>query len=224
MGIFPDQWKRAMVSAIFKKADRRLKSNYRPISLLSCMSKVFERAVFNDLYEYLVSNNLLCDCNSGFRKNDSTINRLLALLDSIYRGLEEHKDIILILLDISKAFDKVWHPGLLFKLKQLGICGSLYNWIESYLSNRLQRVVVGGQSSSYRATHAGVPQGSILGPLLFLLFINDMTVNLNLECHQYADDTTLVYKCGSAIDAPAFITNELCKLSNWAKRLKRIIC
>ena len=120
-GLFPDQWKDALVSAIFKKADRQLKSNYRPISLLSCMSKVFERIVFQDMYQYLVSKGLLCDCNSGFRKNDSTVNRLLALLDSIYKGLEEHKDIILILLDISKAFDKVWHPGLLHKLKQLGI-------------------------------------------------------------------------------------------------------
>ena len=215
-GYFPSSWKEAMVTAIFKKNDRQDKTNYRPISLLSCMSKVFERIVFNFLYDYLVKNGLLNEHNSGFRKNDSTVNRLLALLDSIYKGLEEHKDIILILLDISKAFDKVWHPGLLYKLKQLGIKGTLYKWIESYLTNRVQRVVVGGQSSSYRATHAGVPQGSILGPLLFLIFINDMTVNLKLECHQYADDTTLVHKFIKANQASVTINTELDKLSLWA--------
>ena len=131
LGIFPDQWKEALVTAIFKKADRQLKVNYRPISLLCCLSKVFERIVFNDLYEYLTVNGLLTSCNSGFRKNDSTINRLLALLNSIHKGLESHKDVILILLDISKAFDKVWHPGLMFKLKQLGKTGNLYSWFES---------------------------------------------------------------------------------------------
>ena len=159
----------------------------------------------------------LCDCNSGFRKNDSTINRLLALLDSIYKGLEEHKDVILILLDISKAFDKVWHPGLLHKIKQLGFSGNLYNWIESYLSNRRQRVVVGGKSSQYLPTFAGVPQGSILGPLLFLIFINDMTTDLQLECHQYADDTTLVYRTATPTVMHAYITNQLSILSRWAE-------
>ena len=107
LGVFPNTWKDGIVSSIFKKGDRQSKVNYRPISLLSCTSKVFERIVFNEMYQYFVSNNLLNACNSGFKKNDSTVNRLLAMLDSIYRGLEERKDVILILLDISKAFDKV---------------------------------------------------------------------------------------------------------------------
>ena len=218
MGLFPDNWKDALVSAIFKKADRQLKSNYRPISLLSCLSKVFERIVFSDMYEYFVSNGLLCECNSGFRKNDSTINRLLALLDSIHKGLENRQDVILILLDISKAFDKVWHPGLLFKLKQLGITGNLLQWIESYLTNRRQRVVVGGKSSPSLHIHAGVPQGSILGPLLFLIFINDMTRDLHLECHQYADDTTLVHFSNTPLVMHHYITQQLSILSQWAEQ------
>ena len=99
------------------------------------MSKVFERVVYNQLYDYLVSNNLLNSHNSGFRKKDSTINRLIALLHSVHTGLEDKESIILVLLDISKAFDKVWHPGLLFKLKQVGISQNLLSWFESYLTN-----------------------------------------------------------------------------------------
>ena len=194
VGYFPDSWKEAMVSAIFKKNDRQDKTNYRPISLLTCMSKVFERIVFNRLYKFLVDNNLLNSHNSGFRKNDSTINRLMALLHSIHSGLDEREDVVLILLDISKAFDKVWHPGLLFKLKQLGIAQNLLSWFESYLTNRRQKVVVGGKSSPISYIQAGVPQGSILGPLLFLIFINDMADDISLECHQYADDTTLIHR------------------------------
>ena len=218
LGLFPDQWKEALVTAIFKKADRQLKVNYRPISLLCCLSKVFERLVFNDLYEYLTTNGLLASCNSGFRKNDSTINRLLALLDTIHKGLEDRKDAILILLDISKAFDKVWHPGLMFKLKQLGITGNLYSWINSYLSNRSQKVVIGGKTSTSLPTHAGVPQGSILGPLLFLVFINDMSSHIELECHQFADDTTFIYITKTPSAAPAIITNQLCTLTRWSKQ------
>ena len=150
-----------MVTAIFKKNDRQLTSNYRPISLLCCISKVFERVVFNDFYNYLVTNHLLNPNNSGFKQNDSTINRLIAMLHSIYTGLDERENIALIMLDISKAFDKVWHPGLLFKLQQLGITGSLLSWFKSYLSNRKQRVVLGGKTSEVSFLHAGVPQGSV---------------------------------------------------------------
>ena len=148
-----------MVSAILKKNDRQDKTNYRPISLLTCMSKVFERIVYNHLYHFLVSNNLLNNHNSGFRKNDSTINRLISLIHSIHTGLDEREDIILVLLDISKAFDKVWHPGLLFKLQQLGVAQNLLRWFESYLTNRRQKVVVGGKTSSTSYIQAGVPQG-----------------------------------------------------------------
>ena len=216
MGIFPNTWKDAVVTAIFKKGDRQSKANYRPISLLSCISKVFERIVFTNMYQYFVSNNLLNDCNSGFKKHDSTVNRLLALLDSIYRGLEERKDIILILLDISKALNKVWHPGLLYKLKQYGISGNLYAWFQSYLSNRRQRVVIGGRTSEFLPTHAGVPQGSILGPLLFLIFINDMSFATNLECHQYADDTTFILKTKNPHNIDNLLNPQLQALSYWA--------
>ena len=105
LGIFPSQWKLADVSAIFKKLNRQIKENYRPISLLSCISKVFERLVYNDFFDYLVTNKLLCEDNSGFKYGDSTIFRLTSLLHSIYQGLDSNKEVILVFLDISKAFD-----------------------------------------------------------------------------------------------------------------------
>ena len=181
LGIFPNQWKTATVTAIFKKNNRQIKENYRPISLLSCISKVFEKIVFNQLYQYCTDNDILSDSNSGFRPNDSAINRLLHITDNIYKGLNEHNEILLVFLDISKAFDKVWHEGLLHKLKTIGICGHLLAWFTSYLDNRKQKVVLNGKTSSIKKLHAGVPQGSILGPLLFLIFINDISSNLASE-------------------------------------------
>ena len=109
---------------------------------------MFERLVFNALYEYLAQNNLLTSKNSGFKANDSTINQLVYILHNIYNGLEQSKEARMVFLDVSKAFDKVWHPGLLFKLRQLGISDNLVAWIDSYLSNRSQRVIIHGQSSS----------------------------------------------------------------------------
>jgi hypothetical protein len=178
LGIFPSSWKEAMVTAIFKKQNRQLKENYRPISLLSCISKVFERIIYNTTYNYFRSNHLLNIHNSGFQRDDSAILRLLSLTDSIYQGLDNQDEILLVFLDVSKAFDRVWHEGLLYKLEQAGIHGALLYWFGSYLLNRRQRVVVAGKSSNTRHTFAGVPQGSILGPLLFLLYISDLSSNL----------------------------------------------
>ena len=215
-GIFPDLWKEAVVTAIFKKIDRQVKSNYRPISLLSCISKVLEKIVFNTLYSFLILNNLLSETNSGFKPNDSAIARLLAILESIYQGLDDHKDSIFVSLDISKAFDRVWHEGLIFKLKQNGVCGNLLSWFSSYLHNRSQRVVTGGCSSSSQQLHAGVPQGSILGPLLFLLYVNDMTTGLSSDVHQFADDTNLLEIKDSSDEAVATLNHDLELLNQWA--------
>jgi hypothetical protein len=188
LGQYPSSWKEAIVTALFKKLNRQIKGNYRPISLLCCISKVFERIVFNSTYNYLTTNNLLDDENSGFAKNDSAILKLIALVNSIYKGLDDQQELLLIFLDITKAFDKVWHHGLLFKLQQAGICGTLLEWFSSYLSNRKQRVVVSGQSSDIKELHAGVPQGSILGPLLFLVYLCDMTENSKCKAFKFADD------------------------------------
>jgi hypothetical protein len=197
LGIFPDSWKEAMVTAIFKKLNKQHKENYRPISLLSCISKIFERLIFNKTYQHMRDNKLLNENNSGFQKDDSAILRLLSLCEAIYNELDKSHEMLLLFLDISKAFDKVWHPGLLFKLRQSGVDNSLLRWFESYLSKRRQRVVVGGKSSQLLTLNAGVPQGSILGPLLFLIFIADLSSNLENPSSLFADDTTVIREIDS---------------------------
>ena len=186
-GIFPSQWKQANVCPVFKKDNKSDKTNYRPISLLSSSSKILEKIVYKRLYEYLMDNNLLIEQKSGFKRKDSTVNQLLKIVHQIYQDINNGKDTCLVFLDVSKTFDKVWRKGLLFKLRQLGIVGTLYDWIEHYLTGRSQEVVIKGISSSLRNLHTGVPQGSILGPLLFLIYINDIINDLQCNVNVFAD-------------------------------------
>ena len=138
--IYPVMWKLANVTPIFKKEDKQLVKNYRPISLLPICGKLFEKIVFNNLYIYLNRNGLITSNQSGFRPGDSTTNQLLFLINEIHEAFENPKslEVRAVFLDISKAFDKVWHEGLLFKLKQNGISGNLLNLFKSYLSDRMQ--------------------------------------------------------------------------------------
>jgi hypothetical protein len=191
LGTFPDMWKRANVTPIHKKSDKQSKENYRPISLISCLGKIMERIVFNEIYEYCQVHELLTWRNSGFKKHESTVNQLLFLVNAIYTSLGDGEDVLLVFLDVSKAFDQVYHQGLLHKLETFGINGCLLEWLSSYLAGRQQRVVVNGQESDWRHVNAGVPQGSILGPLLFLIFMNDIVDDLTCELFLYADYTSL---------------------------------
>jgi ribonuclease P/MRP protein subunit RPP40 len=166
---------------------------------------------------HLKSNRLLNINNSGFQENDSSVLRLLSLTDDIYQGLDKQDELLLVFMDISKAFDRVWHKGLIYKLKQSGIEGNLLKWFESYLLNRKQRVVVGGKSSDTKYIHGGVPQGSILGPLLFLLYVSDLSTNLENQSSLFADDTTIICPITNNPTANIItLNNDLIRLHNWA--------
>ena len=174
------------------------------------------------MYNFLNVNNLITKKQSGFRPGDSTTNQLLDLIDSIHQSLDASPtlEVRAIFLDISKAFDKVWHKGLVFKLKQNGVSGSLLKMFENYLTNRKQRVVLNGASADYDDIKSGVPQGSVLGPLLFLIYINDMEENIKSQIRFLADDTMLF----SVVKDRAITANELNQglvtISQWAQQLE----
>lgn len=214
-GTFPSSWKLANVVPVFKKNDRKQVENYRPVSLLSTLSKVFERVVHTRLYDFCTANNLLTDKNSGFKKQDSTVNQLVDITTKINDALDQKEDACLVFLDISKAFDRVWHKGLLFKLRQFGINGMLLQWFSSYLSNRKQQVQVDGETSAALSISAGVPQGSILGPLLFLIYINDLVVRLECDPHLFADDTFLLDFFKNPLVSAARINRDLQRIKEW---------
>ena len=219
---YPDIWKRANVTPIFKKNDKQVIQNYRPISLLPIIGKMFEKVIFNNLYNYLNDNNLITKNQSGFRPGDSTSNQLLYLVNEIHEAFENPKslEVRAVFLDISKAFDKVWHEGLIFKLKQNGISGNLLNLFKSYLHNRRQRVVLNGSYSEYLCIESGVPQGSVLGPLLFLIYINDLESNIKSNIKFFADDTMLF----STVKDPALsatnLNHDLSLIQKWAHQWK----
>ena len=215
-GEFPEQWKLSHVTPIPKSGDLSLVSNYRPIALLSNIDKVFERAVFKHLYNHLLENSILTPYQSGFTPGDSTINQMTFLYDSFCEALDDGKEIRVVFCDISKAFDRVWHRGLLCKLKAAGVTSTALKWFQSYLSNRKQRVVLPGVLSDWKSIKAGVPQGSILGPLLFLIFINDIVSDINSNIRLFADDTTLYIIVENPQSAAIVLNADMQKIDSWA--------
>ena len=218
LGQYPSAWKLANVIPLFKNDNPQHKVNYRPVSLLASFSKICERVVFFHLYNFLMETGFLYKFQSGFRPGDSTINQLIFLVHKIYEALEDGKEVRAVFLDISKAFDKVWHAGLLRKLEALGVQSPLLQWFESYLCNRKQRVVIEGQCSDWRTITSGVPQGSVLGPLLFLIYINDITDDLASLPLIYADDTTLLEIVDDPVVSAGRLNSDLHKISVWADK------
>jgi hypothetical protein len=218
-GCFPESWKIANVVPIFKKDNPMLCNNYRPISLLCCISKVFEKILFNHIYSFLKDNGLLNQNQSGFIPGDSTINQLISICNKIHCQLDTDDEVLAVFLDLSKAFDKVWHKGLLYKLKRIGITGKLLEWIESYLTNRKQQVVINGSKSDILELYAGVPQGSVLGPLLFLVYINDLSDGLSGGTFLFADDSSIFHNVNRNLRECIIRMNRDLEIVNkWAKQ------
>lgn len=192
-GKFPSAWKIATVKPVYKgKGSPSEISNYRPISLLSCASKIFEKLIFTRIYEHVTGNALLTEKQSGYRPGHNTQLQLIYLTNKLYASLNEGQDFTVVYLDISRYFEKIWHAGLLAKCnKEFGIRGPLLNWLESYLGGRSQIVQAGEEHSAPLVLKAGVPQGSVLGPLLAILYINGLSNQTENDMLFFADDSSL---------------------------------
>ena len=192
-GNVPKDWKYANVTAIFKKGDRFKASNYRPVSLTCLCCKIQEHILTSNILKHLDKNTILTDCQHGFRARRSCETQLLTLTYELAKSLDKGIQQDLIILDFSKAFDKVPHQRLIAKLDFYGIRGSTLNWIKAFLSNRSQQVIVDGATSDRAPVVSGVPQGTVLGPLLFLIFINDLPECVTSRTRLFANDA-IVYR------------------------------
>ena len=180
--------------------------------------------MFNRVYKFLLEERLLNPNQSGFRPSDSCINQLLAITHEMFEAFDCNPplEVRSVFLDISKAFDKVWHEGLIHKIKSMGISGELCKLLENFLSGRYQRVLLNGQTSSWRPVLAGVPQGSILGTLLFLIYINDLPNDLKSNAKLFADDTSLFTIVKDKKESANILNNDLLLISRWAYNWKMI--
>ena len=217
-GIVPDSLKIAKVIPLFKSGDHDIFSNYRPVSILPAFSKILEKVVYNRLLKFLNKFNILSDNQYGFRKHHSTAYALTHLYDKISSAIDNQEYTVGIFIDLSKAFDTVDHCILLEKLEHYGIRGSALNWFASYLSGRSQFVDFNGYRSSTCQIRCGVPQGSILGPLLFLIYINDIcNVSKVLDFILFADDTNIFFSHKDELFLSQTLNSELLSLSEWCK-------
>ncbi len=228
--VFPSYWKYAYIQPVPKKGDRSNPSNYRPVALLSCLSKVFESSLNRKILKHLSASNHLSDRQYGFHKERSTGDLLAFLTNSWSSSLNCFSETFAVALDISKAFDRVWLKALLSKFPSFGFYPSLCALILSFLSDRFIAAVVDGHCSTPKTINSGVPQGSVLSPTLFLMFINDLLSITSCSINSYADGTTLHYSTSfnsrptlkdldhSRLEASECLTSDLSLVSEWSRR------
>ena len=216
-GVIPMVYKEQFITPVYKKGNKTDPANYRPISLTSHVIKIFERVVRKRLVHYLEKNNLFSSKQHGFRKGRSCLTQLLQHMDYLLENFLENSETDVIYLDYAKAFDKVDHSILLKKIKAYGIDGKLFEWIKQFLCGRTQTVVVDGKKSISMPVISGVPQGTVLGPILFLLYVNDMDKNIkNSKINSFADDTRISKRISSLADC-ALLQEDLEYVIEWSK-------
>ena len=215
-GTFPTLLKTAKVIPIHKKDSKSNFTNYRPISLLSNLDKILEKLMHSRLSTFLNIKDIIYPLQFGFRQNYSTSYALIHLTETIKEALDQGKYGCGIFVDLQKAFDTVDHNILLGKLKHYGIRGVAYGWFESYLKDRKQYVSINGYNSKHLSISLGVPQGSVLGPLLFLIYINDLNTAIkHCKVHHFADDTNLLHINDSIKKLNKAVNSDLRNLTNW---------
>ena len=215
-GVLPIDWKKGNISAIFKQGSRHEAANYRPVSLTCIACKIMESIVRDVIMQHLLANKLLSDHQHGFVPGRSCSTQLLKVIDEWTEALDKGKSLDVIYLDFAKAFDSVPHKRLILKMSAYGVRGKLLNWIENFLTDRWQRVTVMGESSEWSRVSSGVPQGSVLGPLLFLVYINDLPEMVRSSAKVFADDTKLYRTVSAGPDAQE-LQNDLDSLHVWSQ-------
>ena len=214
-GTLPADWLSANIVAIFKKGNRSIPANYRPVSLTCVTTKIMEHIVFHSIMEHIDINNILASYQHGFRQKHSTESQLISTLEEIAKSMDNNIQTDILILDFSKAFDTVAHQRLLKKLTFYGIDNATTQWIRTWLTTRNQRVVVDGEASTTVHVDSGVPQGTVLGPLMFLLFINDIGDNITSTIKLFADDC-LLFRTIKSDEDTSKLQEDLNNLNEWS--------
>ena len=215
-GIVPEDWRIANVAVIHKRGPKKECGNYRPVSLTSQVSKVLETLVRDAILDHLYSKKLIRETQHGFTTGKSCLTNLLKFLEEVTKYVDEGNPVDVLYLDFSKAFDKVPHKRLVEKVKAHGIGSNIWRWIEAWLSERRQRVVINGKASGWEKVTSGVPQGSVLGLTLFIIYINDIDDGITSSLLKFADDTKLLRKVGTQDDCEE-LQKDLHRMYKWSE-------